>query len=238
MATLLEKVSILVTANLHALVDQALKNNSLAVVDQYIRQVEDNLESLEDAAATVGGEVKSLQRKLEDHRRKAADLDRAIDGLLLEGNENAAAATQSRLNSTQQLITTYQTQLERQETEYHKLLDAKVKLEARHETMKLQRGELQALLELAKSKEITVKAMKGIDAVMGSGDSDISRIAQSIYARLDKASAAAEIRAANLDEQIDRVLDRGAINAQLEERKQRLQLGAPGEQKVLPPPEK
>src|SRR5262245_35307598 len=123
MATLLEKVSILVTANLHALVDQALKNNSLAVVDQYIRQVEDNLESLEDAAATVGGEVKSIRRKMEEHQRKAGDLDRAVDALLLEGNENAAAATQSRLNSAQQLITTYQTQLERQESEYQKLLD-------------------------------------------------------------------------------------------------------------------
>ena len=46
------------------MVDQALKTNSLAVIDQYIRQVEDNLEDLEDAAATVGGEVRSIERKL------------------------------------------------------------------------------------------------------------------------------------------------------------------------------
>jgi phage shock protein A len=64
MATLLEKVSTLITANMHALVDQALKSNSLAVIDQYIRQAEDQLENLEDAAATVGGEVKSIRRKI------------------------------------------------------------------------------------------------------------------------------------------------------------------------------
>ena len=51
MATLLEKVSTLISANLHSLVDQALKSNSLGVIDQYIRQVEEQLENLADAAA-------------------------------------------------------------------------------------------------------------------------------------------------------------------------------------------
>ncbi|MBN2003854.1 MAG: PspA/IM30 family protein [Anaerolineae bacterium] len=225
MATLLEKVSTLISANLHSLVDKALKSNSIAVVDQYIRQVEDNLEDLEDAAATIGGEVKSLKRKLSDYEQKTQELDRAIDAFLTEGNESAAVATQSKLNSTQRLVETYQEQAKRQEAEYQKLLDAKVKLEARLATMKQQREELQALLELAKSKEVSVKAMKGLDDLMGSGDSDISRIANSIYGRLDKASTAAEMRASNLDAQIDDVLDRGAINSQLEERRKKLGLG-------------
>jgi phage shock protein A len=224
MATLLEKVSTLISANLHSLVDQALKSNSMAVIDQYIRQVEDNLEDLEDAAATVGGEVKSIQRKLHDHEQKATELDRAIDAFLMEGNEATATAAQSKLNSTQRLMETYKEQLARLQIEYQKLLEAKVKLEARLATMKQQREELQALLELAKSKETAVRAMKGLDDLMGSGDADISRIAQSIYARLDKATTATEMRAATLDEQIDQVLDRGVIDAQLAERRKRLGL--------------
>jgi phage shock protein A len=224
MASLLEKVSTLISANLHSLVDKALESNSMAVIDQYIRQVEDSLSNLEDAAATVGGETKSIKRKLEDHNQKALELDRVIDAFLVEGNDNAAAASQSRLNSTQQLIDTYQEQLERQEAEFQKLLDAKVKLEARLATMKQQRAELQALLELAKSKEIVVKTMKSLDDLMGSGDSDISGIAQKIYARLDKATTATEIRAKSLDEQMDEVLDRQAIDAQLAERKKKLAL--------------
>jgi phage shock protein A len=204
-------------------VDEALKTNSLAVIDQYIRQVEDQLENLGDAAATVGGEIRSIKRKLEQQKQKAAELDKAVDAFLVEGNENAAAATQSRLNSTTQLIDTYKTQLEKLEIEYQKLLNAKVKLEARHATMKQQRTELQALLELAKSKEVALKAMKGLDDIMGSGDTDIGRIAQSIYARLDKATAATEIRTTSLDKQIDDLLDREAINQQLAERKKKLQ---------------
>jgi phage shock protein A len=222
MATLLEKVSTLISANLHSMVDQALKTNSLGVIDQYIRQVEDQLENLTDAAATVGGELRSLKRKLEEHKEKANELDKAIDALLVEGNDATAQAAQSRLNSTHQLIETYSAQVIRLEGEYQKLLEAKVKLEARAATMKQQRMELQSLLELAKSKEIVVKSMKGLDDIMGSGDSDISRLAQGIYARLDKATAATEIRTNSLEDQINKVLDHDTINAQLEERKKRL----------------
>lgn len=222
MASLLEKVSTLISANLHYMVDQALKTNSLAVIDQYIRQVETNLEDLEDAAATVGGEAKSLQRKVNEYEQKSTELDRAIDAFLVEGNETAAAAVQSRLNSTQRLVETYQEQSKRQEEEFGKLLDAKVKLEARLATMKQEREELQALLELAKSKETTVKAMKSLDDLMGSGDSDISGIAESIYRRLDRASTASEMRAASLDEQMDKVLERTALDNQLAERKKKL----------------
>ncbi len=222
MASLMEKVSTLISANLHYLVDEALKSNSLAVIDQYVRQVEDNLADLEDAASTVGGEVKGLQRKLIEYQHKQQELDRAIDAFLTEGNDSAAVAAQSKLNSTVRMIETYQTQVERQETEFKALLGAKVKLEARLATMKQEREELQALLELAKSKEVTVKAMKSLDDLMGVGDTDVSRIATSIYARLDKASAASELRAASLDEQMDQVLERSMLDQQLADRKKKL----------------
>ncbi len=151
-------------------------------------------------------------------------MDRAIDAFLVEGNESAASAVQSRYNSTERLVATYSEQLQRQEGEFEKLLSAKVKLEARLATMKQQREELQALLDLAKSKETTVKAMKSLDDLMGSGDSDVKRIAESINARLDKATTASEIRATSLDQQMDDVLERSALDSQLAERRQRLGL--------------
>ncbi|MBU6351957.1 MAG: PspA/IM30 family protein [Chloroflexi bacterium] len=224
MASLFEKVSVLISANLHAMVDQALRSNSLAVIDQYVRQVEQNLEDLEDAAATVGGEAKSLKRKLADLEQRENELDRAIDAFLVEGNENAAVAAQSRLNSTERLVATYREQLKRQEDEFQKLLGAKVKLEARLATMKQQREELQSLLELAKSKETSVKAMKSLDDLMGTGDSDIERIAGSIRSRLDKATTASELRATSLDKQMDDVLERSELDSQLSDRRKKLGL--------------
>ena len=224
MASLLEKVSTLISANLHALVDAALKANSLAVIDQYIRDVENNLENLTDAAATVGGQVKTLKRKYDEYAKAAAELDRNIDIFLSEGKEELAAAAQAKYNSTMRLTESYKEQYERQQGEYQKLMDAKLKLEAKLTTIKQERDEAQALLELAQSKELTVKTIRSLDDLAGSGDADVARIAESIRARLDKASAASEMMATRLDKQMDEVLERREIDAQLSARKAKLGL--------------
>ena len=224
MASLLEKVQTLIAANLHALVDEALKANSLAVIDEYIRQVEHNLEDLEDAAATIGGETKTLKRKYDEFSTKAAELDRNIDLMLKEGKEELAVAAQSKLNSTTRLADTYKAQFERQQAEYAKLLDAKLKLEAKLTTVKQEREEMQSLLDLAKSKELTAKTMQSLDNLMGSGDQDVARMAESIRARLDKAQARSEMQAQRLDVQMDELLERNTLETQLAERKKKLGL--------------
>ena len=60
--SLMEKVNTLVSANLHSIVDKALQQNSVAVMDEYIRQAENNLKDLEDQAAVLGGSVRTLKR--------------------------------------------------------------------------------------------------------------------------------------------------------------------------------
>jgi phage shock protein A len=224
MASLIEKVSTLISANLHALVDAALKANSLAVIDQYIRDVENNLDNLTDAAATVGGQVKTLKRKYDEYAKSATDLDHNINIFLGEGKEELAAAAQAKYNSTMRLTDSYKEQYERQQSEYQKLMDAKLKLEAKLTTIKQERDEAQALLELAQSKEVTVKTIRSLDDLAGSGDTDVARIAESIRARLDKASAASEMMATRLDKQMDDVLERREIDAQISERKAKLGL--------------
>jgi phage shock protein A len=224
MASLLNKIQTLISANLHAMVDSALKANSLAVFDQYVREVEDNLENLEDAVATVGGELKTLRRKKSDMDEKAAELDRNIDIFLREGKEDLALAAQSKLNSVNRLVENYEEMLERQEIEFQSLKDARLKLEAKLTTVKQEREALQALLDLARSKEITAKTIKSLDDLMGTDDADIARVAEGIRARLDKATARSEMLAGSLEAQMDHVLEESTIKAQLAERKARLGL--------------
>jgi phage shock protein A len=225
MASLMKKVQTLISANLHAMVDSALKANSLAVFDQYVREVEDNLDNLEDAVATVGGELKTLRRKKADLDQQAADLDRNIDIFLREGKEDLALAAQSKLNSVNRLMQNYEEMLARQEAEFQNLKDARLKLEAKLTTVKQERDELQALLDLARSKELTAKTIKSLDDLTGSGDADIARVAEGLRARLDKASARSEMLASSLDAQMDEVLEKSTLESQLAERKARLGLG-------------
>ena len=107
MASLLEKTQTLIKANLHDMVDQALQANSSAVLKQYIRDAEKNLDELEDATATVGGEVKSLERKYKEYKKKGDQLDRNIDMLLMQGKTELARAAQDELNTTRRLQEQY-----------------------------------------------------------------------------------------------------------------------------------
>ncbi len=225
MATLLEKTQTLISANLHAMLDKALKANSLAVLDEYIRQSQNNLDDLEDAAATVGGQVKTLERKRKEFEQKVQELDQQIDGLLARGKDDLAVAVQRKLNNAQAMVKEYTEQYERQSKEYKQLLDARLKLEARLTEIRQEREQLQALLELAKAKEVSTRTLRSLDDLSGVGDADIARIADGIRARLDKASAQSEMRASRLEEQMDQVLEVDEIQLQLEERKRRLGLG-------------
>jgi phage shock protein A len=225
MASLLEKVGILISANLHWMANQALQANSMAVVDEYIRRVEDNLEALEDAAATVGGEAKTLRRKQREFESKAEELDRNIDLFLSEDKDKLAMAAQSRYNTMKDLADTYREQADAQEAEFQKLLDAKLRLEAKLTEVKQERIQLQAMLELAKSKEATHDAVQAVGEVSteASGMDDIK---ESIQRRLDKASAQSEIDAHKLDRQMEEVLETNAIETQLAARRARLGLAA------------
>lgn len=222
MADLLKKVQTLISANMHAMVDSALKSNSLAVYDEYVRQVEDNLDRLREAEATVGADVKTLRRKKTDSDQKAAELDRNIDIFLREGKEELALAAQGRLNSVTRLSQSYDTMIERQESEYSSLKNARLKLEAKLTDVRQQRDEMQALLDLARSKELQVKTMKSLDDLMGAGDADVANFAESIRQRLDVATARSEMMASDLEKQMDDILERGTLEAQLAERKARL----------------
>lgn len=224
MATLLEKVQTLISANLHEMVDKALETNSVAVMKQYIRDAEKNLDELEDAAATVGGEVKSMERKYKEYKKKADQLDRNIDALLMQGKADLARAAQNELNTARRLQEQYHEQWVRQQREYESLLNARLKLQAKLQTIRQEQKELEALMRLAKSKETTVKAIKSLDDLMGVGDADIARLGESIRSRLDKASAHSEMYADRLDNQMDAALGSAELDLQLEERKRRLGL--------------
>jgi phage shock protein A len=228
--SLFQKVQTLISANMHAMVDKALDANSVAVMDEYIRQAEANLDDLEDALVTVKGQVKTLKRKYETLRAEAEALDADIDRLLSLGKEDLAVAAQSQYNSKADLAEEYRQQYLNQKREADKLADARMKLETRLRSIKQEREHVLGLLELAKTKEIAAKSMKSLDSLEGVGDSDIARVADKIRARLDRADAEVEMRADRLVNQMDDVLQKDRLTSQLAERRRRLGLAEEAEE--------
>ncbi len=222
MASFLEKVKTLISANLHSIVDSALEANSVKVMDEYIRQAEKNLEALEDSAATIGGNVKTMKRKYEELASAAEKLDRDIDALLLKGKDDLAAAAQSELNTKQQLAQEYYEQWQEQEKQYQMLLTMRRQLEGKMNAIKQEREQLRALIELAEAKKVATKTIKGLDGLANIGDEQINGLAQKIRNNLDREDARLEMATQNLSDQIEEAVGSSEIDMQLEERRKRL----------------
>lgn len=227
--SLMDKINTLISANLHGLVDRSLEKNSVKVMDEYIRQAERNLDALEDSAATVGGTVRTLKRKHNEFAEAAEKLDRDIDMLLVKGKNELAAAAQADLNNKQQLAQEYYEQWQSQEEQYRRMMDMKLKLEAKLTTIKQEREQVKALLELAEAKRITTKTIKSLDDLAGVGDEDVARVVDNIRERLDREDARLAMATGRLSEQIEEAVGYNEIEMQLEERRRRLNLGSGGE---------
>jgi phage shock protein A len=222
MASLFEKINTLISANLHGLVDRALESNSVKVMDEYIRQVERNLEALEDSAATVGGTVRTLKRKYEEFASAAEKLDRDIDTLILKGKDDLAGAAQAELNTKQELAQEYYEQWQAQEKQYQHMLDMRLKLETRLTTIKQEREKLRALIELAETKKVLTKTVKSLDDIASTGDVEIDSLAEQIRQRIDREDARLEVATRNVSEEIDAAVGASEVDRQFEERRRRL----------------
>jgi hypothetical protein len=79
-------------------------------------------------------------------------------------------------------------------------------------------------LDLAKSREQLSRTIRSLDDLTGEGDADVARVADGIRQRLDEAEAHNEILLGSLDRQMENALASVEVEAQLEERRQRLGL--------------
>ncbi|MYD09601.1 MAG: PspA/IM30 family protein [Chloroflexi bacterium] len=222
MPSILQKVQTLFSANMHGMIDRALETNSLKVMDEYIRQVERNLDALDDSAATVGGSVRTLKRKYEEFSNQSDKLDRDIDTLILRGKNDLAAAAQAEMNTKQELAQEYYEQWQAQEEQYQSMLNMRLKLESRLTTVKQEREKMRSLMELAETKKVMTKTLKAMDKLDTSGDQEIDNLLDSIYSKIDEEDARAELASRKLSDQIEDTVGIGQVELQLEERRQRL----------------
>ena len=222
MASLISKIQTLISANLHSLADRALERNSLKVYDEYIRQIENNLEALEDSIATVGGTVKTLKRKHEEKTAQAEKMDYNIDSLIVQGRDELASAAQSEINIIQELAQEYHEQWQIQDKQFKSLLDMRIKLQHRLTFIKQQREKLQDLIELTEAKKIVTRSLGGLNALAEVDDAQINNVAEKIRVDLDREDTRLELASSNLSAEVERAVHDEEIRTQLEERRQRL----------------
>jgi len=222
MASLFQKLSTLFRANLHEVADKAIERSDLAIYDEYIRQAERELARFKETIAPMFAQVKTTRRRRENLANKAARFDWEVDQYLKGDRQTEAMVTQKQFSSTMELIKSYDGSLERQIAAAEQLRDVEVKLEGRLAIAQQEREELAFLLQLAKAKESSTRAMRSLDAIIGEGDVELSSAAENIRRRLDHADAAWEVQAGSLDHQLDDAMQSLEVEAELAARMERL----------------
>jgi phage shock protein A len=219
--SLLGKIKILISATLHSLFDQALRSNSLAVFDEYIREAEQSMETLKSALVDLVVTVKTLKAKYEAAADEAAKLDLQVDAALQADKNVIAKVAQTKLNNQLDIARTYQEQYEKQTATYKTLNDTVQILQSKVDILYSQRDQVATLLQLIKSKNVIARSIKDVQDI---ADDRTKRIVEDVRTQLDTADARLEVATSRLSDQIDTEIDDAQLDAQLEARRQRLGL--------------
>ena len=226
MASLLEKVRVLVSADLNRLVDRGLLSNEPAVFQHHVRELQGLQDQLSDQLAGVRADTMRLRQRSDEKQALLVKQDQEVDALLQAGLQEDALAAQDRVNQTRVEAAALTQQLERMEAQYAQMAEAQAQLNARVVALQYRAPEVDSLVGLARAKELTASAMQSLEDLSGSGDPDVARVVNSIRSRLADAEAQIqELEQRGLAHgETPEVLKRRELESQLEARKARLGL--------------
>jgi phage shock protein A len=222
LASLWERVN----QRLHEIVDRALEAQSLALYDQYLRDVEAYGQQIEESAATMYAGIQANKRRLERHEEELARLASRVDAALAAGESERARLLQADLAVQQELVETTRNQIANQEADRQRLLAGREETRGRLQTMQAERPSVEALMamiragRLAEQIEITLGSL----AQLGS-ESAAGRVAIGIQQRLDEAEARWQMVAGSLGiDPASVATEKAQVDDQLAERMRRLGL--------------
>jgi phage shock protein A len=232
--SIFDRVTLLVTANINALLDRALGANSVAVFDEYINRMNGALDALQTAEGVERGRLKTLARQVSDLQGQCAQLDQDVDRLLERGERTLAAARQAVLNSKTQLLEQMRDDHTQSQNEVAKLADSRAKLTAQIEVSQAKRMQLVALIEQKKAADLRYKAQAGVH-VAAPDKMQTDEILERARQEKEIAEGKNEAAAATIDARIDEILGTDEIEWQLREREAKI-LGGGKRREELPEP--
>ena len=226
MASFLDKVQTLISADLNRWTDRALRSNEPALFQHQIRELQKTQEQVNDQLISARVELNKMRKRSEEQQALVVKQDAEVDQLLQAGLQEDAITAQDRVNTSRMTAAQLSEQVERLETEYASMVEAKAQLDARIAIMIQSEPRVTGMMGLTRAKELTAQAIRTLDDLEGVGDSDVAGTVGTVRTRL----AEAEAQLAMLEQsalargETPEVLKRKELEAQIEARKARLGL--------------
>ena len=231
---ILGKAKLLLTANIHDLLDRALNANKPAVFDEQINQLQGSLEKITVCLGESIGRERTLTREIAESKEDLAKIDGEIDRLLeVEEKEQdqvrrasisaLASNRQANYNSLGQVLELKEEQLAETQGQTGQLQDAKVKLSARVDMLRAQKSRLLALVSERKAAEAQGKALSTADILSRFSPESLIREEQQA---VERARGIVAARTSTVEQQLDDVLGNDLLQQQIEERRARKRLSS------------
>ena len=202
MASILEKVKTLLSANFNDLIDQALKRNPIKVLNEYLRQHEEALDDLRSDRAVALGSVRTAERKVIETQDLIARIEGEIEAILTDtdkDNDYLADNLAQDLVGQEDKLRVLQQAAESAIRANRALQMAESKLQGRIISLRNQIDLLEAIKFEADIKQMSADKLIASARMISSGTTSVEALAEDIKRQRDKADAKFEIAMGTMD---------------------------------------
>lgn len=189
---IIQRFSDIMSANINALLDKA--EDPAKMIDQYLRNLQDDLEKVKDETAAVMAEEKRCERELKECNAEIAKLQAYAEKAVLAGNDNDAKQFLVKKSALTEKQAGLQQAYEAAAANSSKMKQMYDKLCSDISTLNARKDAIKAKVAVAKTQEKINKIGSSIQGA-AADLSAFDRMEAKANQMLDKANAMAELNA-------------------------------------------
>jgi phage shock protein A len=237
MASIMDKVKLLLSASFNGMIDQALKRDPIKTLNEYLRQHEEALDQMRNDRAVAVGSMKTALRKVSETQELIQRIEAEIEAALTDNDETndylAENLAQDLVGQEEKLQVL--TQAHESAVRANKALQmADAKLQGRIISLRNQIALLEAIKFEADIKKMSADKLITSARMISSGATSVEALAEDIRRQRDKADAQFEIAMDTMDGTLEDGMRDSKASARLAEIRNRLGIKEEAAVEVIP----
>jgi phage shock protein A len=237
MASVIDKVKLLLSASFNAMIDQALKRDPIKTLNEYLRQHQEALDQMRNDRAVAVGAMKTASRKVLETQELIQRIEAEIEAALTDNDETndylAENLAQDLVGQEEKLQVL--TQAQESTVRANKALQmADAKLQGRIISLRNQIALLEAIKFEADIKKMSADKLITSARMISSGTTSVEALAEDIRRERDKADAQFEIAMDTMDGSLEDGMRDSKASARLAEIRNRLGIKEEATSEVVP----
>jgi len=196
----LAKTRTVILGHLNELLDKTIDLDSIPVLKQYVRDLEDAIDSAKHQTAVSAAQVTTLTRERIRTLSLIKDDKLRAQAFLAQSNEAAARTVAARIADNTHMTASLEAQIATAQQQSQTLQSAVDKMVSKHDAILARVRELETKDRSSKDLEQATRSIKSAGAALNDGvDSSVDNLAQRIDARNDVAQEEFNRTAGELD---------------------------------------